>query len=382
MNEVLICKRKNNINMKKIYLLFLISLIVKAQAQSPITLNNSNMPGANDTLRYTNLNLQSIAGYTLTGANVVWDFSNAVPTTTGRRDFKSSFNTPYAFYFLSLNEYGEKIADTLVGGTGTISITNYYNFYKKQTSPVNAFVADGVGMSISGLPVASYYSDKDELYLFPMSYPKYDSTTFKFSTITTTLLPIKYSKAGYRVTTVDGWGVVKTPMGTDNCLRIVSTQYSIDTIAINLPFPGLPPLKFGTPNYQRTFQWISLTSKIPFMEVSGSVVNNKFTPNQARFKGYAAKSPPPNLVGIHDVNDISAISAYPNPVKDKLWLKGITLAPSKVEIFDMNGQLISTSNIEQMGPLSYLNTNELSEGLYVVKIFAEQKPLIFKFVKQ
>jgi hypothetical protein len=324
----------------------------------------------------------SLGNYTATGANYTWDFTPVVSTTTGRRDFKSALNTPYAFYFLSLNEYGEKIADTLVGGTGTVSITNYYNFYKKQSTPQSAFIADGVGMSISGLPVASYFSDKDELYMFPMTYPKYDSTTFKFSTLTTTLLPIKYSKTGYRITKVDGWGTVKTPFGTDNCLRLVTTQYSIDTISVNLPIPGLPPIKFGTPNYQRSYQWISLTSKIPYMEISGNVVNTNFTVSQARYRGYVPKSPPPNLVGLNPLNDLSALEAYPNPVRDKLWLNGTITLPTKVDIFDSQARLVLTQSLEQFGDASYIDAESLSQGLYVVKIYQAQKQLVFKFIKE
>ncbi|MEI6021462.1 MAG: T9SS type A sorting domain-containing protein [Bacteroidota bacterium] len=371
--------------MKKIYALFFVIQVSMSWAQTAITLNNSNMPGANDTMRYTNVQPASIGNYTQTGANFNWDFSNVVSTTSARRDFKSALNTPYAFYFLSLGEYGEKIADTLVGGTGTITITNYYNFYKKQTTPANAFVADGVGMSISGLPVASYYSDKDELYMFPMTYPKYDSTSFKFSTLTTTLLPIKYTKAGYRVTKVDGWGSIKTPYGTDNCLRLVTTQYSIDTISVNLPIPGLPPIKFGTPNNQRSYQWISSSSKIPYMEVSGSLLNNNFTVTQIRYRGYNTKSPPPpppNLVGIDAINDISALESYPNPVRDKMWLNGQVPMPSKIEFFDLNGRLVSTQNIEQMGQVSYVETAALNVGIYVAKINLPSQNIIFKFIKE
>lgn len=66
------------------------------------------MPGANDTLRYTNAQITSIGNYTQTGANFNWNFFNLVDINQGVRTFKSSFQTPYSFYFLSLNEYGEK----------------------------------------------------------------------------------------------------------------------------------------------------------------------------------------------------------------------------------------------------------------------------------
>src|SRR5205823_3688264 len=98
--------------------------------------------------------------------------------------------------------------DTLLPPTNipgfNFAITKYWSFYKKQTTPLNAFVADGAGMTVNGIPVPSYYTDKDELYIFPLSYPKYDSSTFKFSTPTTSLLPLVYTKAGKRITKVDG----------------------------------------------------------------------------------------------------------------------------------------------------------------------------------
>src|SRR5688572_22924811 len=115
--------------MIKYLVVIALAFSIESSAQSPITLGNSNMPGNNDTLRYTNANPASLGNYTQTGVNHTWDFSGLVSISEGIRSFKSSFLTPYAFYFLSFNEYGEKIADTL--GAGPIAITDYYNFYKK-----------------------------------------------------------------------------------------------------------------------------------------------------------------------------------------------------------------------------------------------------------
>lgn len=267
-------------------------------AQNPIVLTNANMPTANDTLRYTNVNLNSIGNYSLTGTNYTWNFKNVISTTEGRRDFKAALNTPYGFFFLAPGEYGEKIADTLIAGTGTITITKFYNYYRKTTTPLNAFIADGVGLSINNIPVPCYYTDKDELYIFPLSYPKLDSTTFKFSTPTTSLLPISYSKAGYRTTRVDGWGTVITPYGTENVIRLVSTQYSKDTIKLNLPIPNLPPIKIGLQNNQRSYQWLSLNSKIPFFEISGTLNGPLFTPNTARYRGFDVSKNPIDLTAL------------------------------------------------------------------------------------
>lgn len=335
-------------------------------AQSPITLSSSNMPGNNDTLRYSNANISSVGNYTQTGTNFNWNFSGLVSTSQGRRDYKSSFSTPYAFFFLGVNEYGEKVADTL--GAGPLTITNYYNYYKKQTSPTNAYIVDGAGMTFSSVPVPSYYSDKDELYLFPFSYPKHDSTTFKFSTPTTTLIPIKYSKTGYRITDCDGWGSITTPYGTANCLRVVTTQYSKDTIKNSLiPFP------VGFNNYTRSYQWLTTNSKIPYLEITGNLVGNNFTITQVRYRdNYIA--PTPN--GINKISDIGALEMYPNPVIDKLYINFKYV--SSYEIYDASGKLLNLTNSFEN---NFIDCSEYQQGLYVLKIKSNNKDFYFKFIK-
>jgi len=366
--------------MKKHFLLSIFNVISFAIiAQSPITIGNSNMPSSNDTLRYTNIQLNSLGNYTQTGTNYTWNFGNVNSGTEGLREYKSASATPYFLFFVLSGAYGEKIADTLVGGTGTISITKVYNFYKKQTSPVNAFVADGLGMTISGLPVPSYYSDKDELYHFPMTYPKYDSTTFKFSTIANSLLPITYSKAGYRTTTVDGWGTITTPYGTENCLRLITTQYSKDTTIITLPIPGIPPIKIGINNYVRSYQWMTLTSKIPYFEVSGNLFGNNFTVTQARYRGYDKEIKP--TTGISSNDPTVAFQVYPNPVQNLLWIKNAPASES-IEILSLDGKLMMQVKSDVFGSQEFVDVSDLAAGVYLLKLSHIEGMNLIKFIKE
>jgi hypothetical protein len=230
-----------------------------------------------------------------------------------------------------------------------------------------------MGMKISGIPVPSYYTDKDELYLFPMTYPKYDSTTFKFSTPTTTLLPITYSKGGYRVTKVDGWGTVTTPYGTAPCLRVVTTQYAKDTIKSTiLPFP------IGFNNYQRSYQWLTTTSKIPYLEVNGNLIGNNFTPTQIRFRDTYKF-----LAGVEEKEEEGLIDFYPNPVSDKLYLNLKNKANYSVEIFDINGKLVANYSIDEMkNNTQFISVENLVQGIYTVKVIENEMPTVIKFIKQ
>lgn len=361
--------------MKRIYLLFIVNawtlLII---AQSPITLSNSNMPGSGDTLRFTNFQVSTAGNYTQTGTNFNWDLSLVSSTTEGLRSYKSSLQTPYALFFLNANEYGEKISDTI--GAGPLTLTNYYNFYKKQSTPVNAFIADGVGMTFSSVPIPSYYSDKDELYNFPMTYPKYDSTTFKFTTTTAGFIPISYSKVGYRVTVVDGWGTVKTPYGTENCLRLVTTQYAMDSIKNTIV-----PIPLGFPNYQRSYQWMTLNSKIPYVEITGNLAGTNFTPTQARYRGYEKSKVVTSFESSEDAIR-NPLSIYPNPVKEELWLQKTGENESTYEIYDLNGKLLTSAKAGFSQGRTSINVSALQTGVYFLKIKTDQKDSYLKFIKE
>ena len=361
--------------MLKIYLAaFSIALSAISLAQSPITLTSANMPVLGDTLRYTNAQVSSAGNYTQTGANFSWNFSTLVYTSQGVRNFQPSLTTPYAFFFFSPTEYGEKIADSI--GAGPLIIRNYYNYYKKQTTPLNAFIADGSGVTFSSVPVPAYFSNKDELYVFPLTYGHHDSTTFRFSTPSSTAIPIIYSKTGYRITNTDGWGTITTPYGTDSCLRIVTTQYSKDSIkSSQLPFP----LAFN--NYQRSYQWMTKISKIPFLEISGTVTGttttSSFTPNSVRYRDVYQ-----NPAGIHENTDVSAMQFYPNPGKNELFLNFSRKGNFLVEIADLNGKLIKTGRFDADNNLQTLDISGLSPALYILNVKENNKSYYYKFIKE
>jgi hypothetical protein len=357
--------------MRNLYLTIIFFSTLGGIAQSPITLSNSNMPSSGDTLRYTSVNPTSLGNYTQTGANFSWNFSSVTTTTEGVSSFKSAIQTPYALFFFSFSGFAEKMPDVTIGGG--FGFTDYYNFYKKQTSPVQAFIADGVGLTFSSVPLPSYYSDKDELYIFPMSYPKYDSTSFRFSTLSSTLIPIIYSKTGYRVSKVDGWGTVQTPYGTENCLRLVSTQYSKDSIKNNII-----PIPIGFANTTRSYQWLTASSKIPYFEVTGTVVGSNFVPTSARFRGYKQKET--NLVGISTEAAVSII-VYPNPVKDVIKLSASAEVVSS-EIRDLSGKVVLTLQSATAGQEQVIDVSSLAPGIYSLRLQAAAQQYQMRFVKE
>lgn len=330
-----------------------------------ISITASHMPVSGDTCRYSSANVSDVGNYTATGANHSWSFS-LTPTGQDIRKFQPSTQTPYFFYFLP-PKYGEKILDSVpipnIPGN-PITIKNIYSFYKKATSP-SSFNSEGLGLTMSGVPIGATYSDEDELYKFPLNYGNRDSTTFKLSTPTNTMIPFTYKKQGYRITEADGWGTITTPYGTASCLRVVTTQYSQDTITISALPAGFN--KFGFPNYMRSYQWLTTGEKIPYLEVMGNVVGGNFTPTQVRYRDRARV-----ITGIQEEAFSPVISVFPNPAVDELTV--ITTQQQEtlsIEIADLQGRTVrQQQSAGSQGPVQEqkINLSGLAKGIYILNV--------------
>ncbi len=330
--------------------------------QSQIIITNSNMPSANDTIRYSIASPTAIGNYTNTGANFNWNYGSIVPNNQNIKAYKHSLTTPYGFFFLP-PKYGEKLQDTIkmpINIPGIPTITDIFNFYLKTST---LYAIEGIGIKLSGIPVPNFFSDQDELYTFPLKYNNRDSTTFKFSTFSNTLIPFIYIKQGYRITHADGWGTITTPYGTANCLRVVTTQYSYDTLRGSLTVLGIAtPVKIGFRNNQRSYQWLTLGEKIPYLEVIGTVINNSFIPSEVRYRD--AKR---NFVSIKEEANF-ALSVFPNPTSQILSviLHQNSEAPSAT-FFDNQGKCVLKTNLNDYSQtinINQIDVSNLPKGIY------------------
>ncbi len=359
-------------------LLLSASLVMSALlSNAQISITASSMPVSGDTIRYSNASLASVGDYTITGSGYSWDYSALVPNSQAVRAFKSGLNTPY-FILFGFSAYGELVQDTVpiptinIPGVPSIKITDVYNFYSKSSTK---FITEGLGVKINGIPVPSLFDSgkEDVLYKFPLNYTDRDSTIFKFSTPTTTAIPFQYSKEGYRITEADGYGSITTPQGMYNCLRVITTQYSMDTIkgTITMPVTGiLIPFKFGFPNYQRSYQWLTTAEHIPVFEVSGTYNNNTFVANQAKYRQTIV-----SFVGIIEKERKNLnVSVFPNPSSSILNVKlPASTGQVTATISNVEGQVVKSLDITSTNAQSQLiDVSFLPAGIYFVDLNNEK----------
>jgi hypothetical protein len=327
------------------YLAIFLVCFLPLFAAAQITITRNDMPEPGDTLRYSNADPMGV-NTTATGANHVWDYSNLVPRSQDRIDYVYSLQTVYAFYFLGINQYGTKIADTI--GGGPFQFTNVYNFFRSANAD---FRAEGIGFEYSGVPLAAYYSDEDELYEFPLDYLDQDTNFFRFSVDLGNGL--RFSEEGTRYNSVDGWGTVITPYDNIACLRLVSVTEAIDTIVFN----GFP---FATPNEQKTIKFLANGVHIPILEISGRMQQGQWMPQQVKYRDQYR-----NLVAV-DPTQSSAIKMYPNPAQDLVMIDNLEQLPLTLEWLDAQGHTISQETHSE----SKISTSvaNLANGVYLLRV--------------
>ena len=271
----------------------LICLFVGYISQAQIQISQANMPSINDTIRYSVSNSNTL-NFAQTGANYAWDYSTLNRTSQDLYRFQALLSTPYAtlaFTGMPAGAIGYKIADSI--GTGQAAFKNIYNFYEKKSTGWSA-VGTGFTLSAIPFPAGGVYSDKDEIYTFPLKYNDQDSTTFEVTTpLGNALFKLgTFKQKGYRINTVEGWGTITTPYGnTISCLKIKSRIVEIDSIKITTPATNL-----GFQANRVEYRWLSTTEKIPVLEVTGTTTNGTFTPNSIRYRDtYKATSGSPLL---------------------------------------------------------------------------------------
>jgi hypothetical protein len=258
-----------NTNMRLIALT--IAALVTGVLNGQITITQTSMPSANDTLRYSsvataglNLNIQQ------KGPSQSWDYSKLVPNGQDIYRYAAANSTPYLLYFF--NQIGLKTADSL--GAGPVMLKNIYSFYTKNAT---VFKQEGIGYSYQGFPLAAQNKDDDEIYQFPLKYGDSDVSTYNFRFVIPGNI-LTFVQAGVRTNVVDGWGSITTPYKTyPNTLRVKTLVNGTDSLITQF---GRVPI----PRRQVIYKWLSADEKIPVLEITGTENGGNFTANQIRYR--------------------------------------------------------------------------------------------------
>ena len=86
---------------------------------------------------------------------------------------------------------------------------------------------------------------------------------------------------------------------------------------------------------------------------------------------------PPRVETV-DEKKLENVSIYPNPVKDILNFKGIDVTNSEVKIFNLMGQLVEESIVQN----SSFDITNLNSGIYIIEINKDNQKFYTKIIKE
>ena len=367
--------------MRKQLLFLAISLLPLASVFAQITITQSDMPSAGDTLRvsYSNDSIDPL----LTDTNYLWDYSYLTPNSqwVNRFDNPSTFVFPFNLLFSALNtSYGlEQYTPDSIPGIG-IALDNAYGFFKKSSS---ALKQNGLGLTINALPVPFQYNPQDVIYNFPVNYGDMDSCNSEFGPPSIIPLPFYYGQKIHRVNNVDGWGTLITPYGTFPALRVKTLLTIRDTFAdsTGMGFAFTRPLQYE-------FKWLTQGGKIPYLQVNATDAAGTPVVTQISYRDSMRTGV--IQIGINEpAASVLQVAVYPNPSSNYFVLEYSLekTADVSLELLSMDGKKIASlrsgkQNAGKHAEVINRYKYNLAPGIYFVKMKAGQREGVCKLVVQ
>ncbi|MBK7391439.1 MAG: hypothetical protein IPI23_20920 [Bacteroidetes bacterium] len=250
--------------MKKLFTLLLI-VIGWQFGIAQVTITQNDMPQSGDELYRTRANVNPFLNYGATGPNHVWNFTNLTASNQDSAIYQSVSSTNFVYaiayvdIFLNPNRANHARQGVDIPFNNLLPIDDPYTFYYRNSS---VYKKVGYGVGLAGIPVPIIYSNHDEIYSLPINYNDNDSTFSSYNISIPTLAYYGYEQS--RINEVDGWGVVNTPAGTFNALRVKTELYGRDSInldTLSLGFTIDRPLI-------TEYKWLSPGYRVPVLQIN------------------------------------------------------------------------------------------------------------------
>lgn len=357
---------------KTILFAFLLSI---ASLNAQITITRYNLVESGQKIVQATDN--TVRAKSSSGPNQTWDFTNL------KADSKDSLRFGMPFWYEGYQNFPQ----------ANLAYKDYANdgevFFIKADNNEMRFVgyyqfddsSEGVipyNFKLIGFP-STYNTSFNDNTTFPVA-------EFEFGEDPDSTGPIPYIDS-VRVnltltnkSNIDGWGLIKTPMGNYSALKQtllnISTQsFQMKTSGAWVTIPSfiLNQLGFPVPeadsSYTVNFWSNNQATKFP-------VVSYNYSPSEDSTSEVTWLSSPTSATSISE-NSINNLQVYPNPVQNELFISS-DFESNKVTIINFEGKIVAEVSIEQNNSISVA---DLPAGIYLVQIKSTESDTILKTVK-
>jgi hypothetical protein len=314
----------------------IVAIIVCPQLSfSQITITQADIASANTQVILSTespLNI-SLSQFDSAGPNQTWNFGSFNFTSQDTLQFSAPSSTSYLLLNNSfVSTYANKGVFSIPAIPNFPSITDVTDFFKKSSAELKQV---GVGVTLSGIPIPTFYNPTDRVFKFPENYLNVDSSTSKFSFQIPTLG--YYGANIKRKNKADAWGTLTTPFGTFQTLRVVSEIDRIDSLKLDT----LLPFGFSFPR-PKTFEykWLANNKKYPLLIITTTMLAGIEVISNIEYQDSARS------VGVSNANSNSKSNIKLNHLSEghyRLSNEGNTNG-TQIFLFDLQGKLIDQKN--------------------------------------
>ncbi len=358
-----------------------------AKAQIPILTQYNTVPVAGDTLILSSNNNDTIMPG-LSGANILWDFSNFNYTISFFQNLSSGSiiydMTPSSFYYYLYPNA------TLLSNWPVLFSYNFSNDYYQSNNLAYYFLGRVVHVDVGNANFDRKLLNPELIMKFPFTYLSSAKDTIISKggyTINSSQIFHNVEDSINRTIQADGWGNINI-FGNlhTNILRIKKLN-SVLRIEYNSAnnIPGFnDTIKTIKKLVNCYYEWYDGINRQYLMKIAGTQDSLQiFHPESF----YITNAGIPSL-SFSTYNSISEnknlkITLSPNPATNSLTLnlnQQKNLQNTTVRIYDIQGQQLLQQNILQ--PQTELDISGFAKGIYIIKLINEKETLQIKFIKE
>jgi hypothetical protein len=348
--------------MKILLLTALIFTLYPISAQ--ISVSSADFGNSGDTVRMSSsANLE--IDFSATGEDQIWDYSDLIAESQFLKQFNGISDAGQFAGFLFGQFASPKYQASYFNESSTIPIDQVSQFLSvpiESFNLVSRLTADsltsiGSIISVNGnfIPVKS--DTIETRYDFPLNY---GDTHFSRGYTYLDLNPIQnaiWIQHRTRSTEVDGWGVISTPLGTFNALRVRHDITESDSLYID--FSGFG---FWVPvpvPLTHEYEWWTNGQKEPLLKITTNVIQGNETVTAVEYRDiYRGLD-----AGLLEEN--VSFSLFPNPTNGISVLRTETPV-SSLKVVEISGRVVLELNGENKTDLQ-LDLQEYSNGMYYLE---------------
>jgi len=275
-----------------------------------------------------------------------WNYNTAGNTQTNQYVFVNPSTTNYYPYFHSSN-----LADTLIFANG-------YTYF---SSTGTAFSAIGFGEVADGLSLAITLHPWFEQISLPATLGAMDGGASRGDTTVAYHYAFFDSARGvvniHYADTIDAYGSMTTPFGTQNVIRQKHYDLTIDSLFVHTIGIGWT-LYQATATKDYVYRWYANGIGYYFAVMQMDHTNI----HDSTFQWFDGTD-----AGINGISNAAALtSIYPNPCKAQITFSCSSTEARQVSIFDITGRQIATREIKNN--ILTMNTSDYSTGMYFYRV--------------